>query len=153
LITAVRICRDIHANTALNGEGAKRFGGRWNSPGRPVVYLAGSAALAILEIAVHTGPDGLKLPFVVIDVECSSTDAVDLPAHQLPADWPDESTLQQTRQIGDTWLASKRSLLLRVPSAVVPREFNYLLNPLHPRFTEIRVGKPHSIAIDPRIKN
>jgi RES domain-containing protein len=134
-----RLCRRPHAD--LTGEGARRFGGRWNSSGRPVVYLAEHPALAALEVRVH----------------------LDLPLELLPADFvlmrvvlPDSpdtvvAAHDQTVQIGNAWLAEARSAALRVPSMLIPHAWNVLLNPVHPEATQAFVREIEPFGFYPRL--
>ncbi|MBE7211175.1 MAG: RES family NAD+ phosphorylase [Gluconacetobacter diazotrophicus] len=117
---AWRLCRAPFAD--LDRTGARLFGGRWNTPGRPVVYAASSAALAVLEVRVHLDLPPELLPddyvLLAIDLHDLASEVVD----EIP---PDPAAL------GDTWLREGRTPVLRVPSAIVPESSNLLLNPLH----------------------
>jgi RES domain-containing protein len=135
-----RLCRRPYAD--LTGEGARRRGGRWNSPGRAVVYLAEHPALAALELRVH----------------------LDLPFELLPADFvlmrvalPDAVIGRQdtippvTVATGDTWLTDARSAALRVPSVLIPHAWNVLLNPRHPDAEQARIVTIEPFGFDPRL--
>ena len=144
---------------AFSGVGAARDGGRWNSPSTRVVYASGSLALASLERLVHTfsvrGLEGLW----VHEFHFEEVDALRLPNDQLPEDWlrkpvpPDwhAPPPKLTQQIGDDWAARQASLLLRVPSAVLPLEHNYLINSLHPSFSLDRLAPPQQFRFDERV--
>lgn len=149
---AWRICKERFANTAFDGEGAFRDGGRWNSEGVRVVYVAGSAALATLEILVHVSePDDLyRTPFVLIPVDFAP-DLVSEPA-ALPPGWYEDPPPVAAAAIGDQWVESQISVLLKVPSAVIHSEFNYLINPAHPRFGELVIGPAEPFQFDSRLK-
>lgn len=126
----------------LDGFGAALTGGRWNSPSRRLVYTASSSALAVLEYLVHLEelPQDLILSFVDIP------DSLEIEEVEwVPAD-PHAS-----QQMGDEWLASLSSPVLRVPSVIAPDSFNYLLNPSHSRFGEISVSKTSLFAFDGRL--
>lgn len=148
---AWRICKERFAATAFDGEGAFRDGGRWNSEGIRVVYVAGSAALATLEILVHVSePDDLyRIPYVLIPVDFES-DLVSEPAG-LPQTWQKDPPPIEAAAVGDRWVESQASVLLKVPSAVIQSEFNYLINPLHPRFGELVIGTPEPFRFDSRL--
>jgi len=141
---AVRVYRIVAprwADSAFSGEGAQKYGGRWNSPGRRVVYLADTRALAALEMLVHlTTPSSRAKPYTqfeaILPAECI------VPADDDPRD---------RRGFGDRWLAEGRSLALRVPSVLIPEEPNYLLNPAHPDFDRIRIRKEGGFGFDPRL--
>lgn len=147
-----RICKERFANTAFDGEGAFRDGGRWNSEGVRVVYVAGSAALATLEILVHVSePDDLyRTPFVLIPVDFAADLVTEPPA--LPPGWHEDPPPVAAAAIGDQWVESQTSLLLKVPSAVIHSEFNYLINPAHPRFGELIIGPAEPFQFDSRLK-
>jgi RES domain-containing protein len=139
-VRIARICRAKYPD--LDGKGAAITGGRWNSPGTPIVYASSCGALAVLEYRVHThvNPDDLLIYTIEIPdslpVETSS--------------WtPDTGT---SRHVGDTWIKTKRSPILSVPSVVVPRQINYLLNPQHPDLAGlIKVIDRQSFMLDVRL--
>lgn len=148
-----RIDKSKRAATSFSGEGARLYGGRWNSPGRPLIYTSEHPALAALEILVHAIPEKLLLRAYCL-TEVTFDDAlIDLlPKKALPKDWSDDPAPKSTQLLGDTWLASEDSQpVLRVPSAVVGGTYNYLINPLHARFRRIRVGMPKPFRFDPRL--
>jgi len=126
----------------LSGEGARAYGGRWNSPGRPMLYTADSAALAVLEVRVH-----LDLPpeLVPDDYVLVMIDLAELPVETV-ASIPDDA-----REFGDDWLRNQRSPVLRVPSFIVPESSNFLLNPVHPLATAARVAQTRAFAFDRRL--
>ena len=140
-----------HAPVAFTGEGAASFGGRWNSVGVPVVYVAGSAALAALELLVHLELEDLYEEFVLFEVgfEESLVEAVGI--EKFPRNWQSELPEPELQQIGDEWAASARSVVLRVPSAIIDDDWNYLLNPLHREFRKIKLGKPRKFRFDSRL--
>jgi len=140
-----------HASTAFDGRAAQRFGGRWNSSGRRAVYGSATKSLAVLEVLVHLDV-GRPLPRLVaftFEVDDALVDRI--PVARLPRHWRTAPGLEVTQRIGDEWLASGRSLALAVPSAIVPEEWNYLLNPAHPRFGSLRFGRPVPFLLDPRL--
>ncbi|MBX6742832.1 MAG: RES family NAD+ phosphorylase [Acetobacteraceae bacterium] len=130
------------AYTDLSGEGARRHGGRWNSPGLPVVYMAEHPALAVLEVRVHLDlpPDLLPDDYALMRV-----DLPDEPPEEVAAMPPDP------REAGDDWLRSGRTAVLRVPSAIVPTATNLLLNPRHPRAAEAQVSLTRPFQFDVRL--
>lgn len=137
-----RLTRAAYA--ALNGEGARLYGGRWNSPGRAVVYTAAEAALAVLEVRVH-----LDLPFdllpddyVLLTIETGEPRAEEGPALNDPG---------ACRAYGDRWLAERRSALLRVPSVIVPESRDVLINPAHPDALGIHIVQSRPWTFDPRL--
>lgn len=138
----------------LSGHGAYLFGGRWNLPGRAVLYTASQRALAVLELLVHLPakdlPDDMYL--LTLDVPDDVSREELFPA-DLPADWQRLSVPQPTAAIGQRWLESGRTLALRVPSVVVPDEHNLLLNPAHPEFARVRLAlEPAHFCFDERLR-
>lgn len=151
MITIWRICTKQHIRNAFSGEGAASNGGRWNSPGTPVVYTAGTQSLAALEILVHTADpnDLIDLGYVAIPVELDEEMVADVP--RLPRNWMTYPAPLATMRLGDAWINAKTSVVLRVPSVVIPSESNYLLNPAHPDFGRLSIGKPIAFAFDQRL--
>ena len=147
---AWRIVKKAHAATAFSGEGARRFGGRWNSPGTPVVYTSGTLALAALEILVHLNPP-VRLEYVAIPFDFEDAWVQKLKLSDLPADWMEEPPPPSTQLLGDRWVKQARSAILELPSAIVRIEPNYLLNPAHPDFRKVQIGKAMPFAFDPRL--
>jgi RES domain-containing protein len=149
-ITSWRIVKKKHVARAFDGEGARVNGGRWNSAGVPAIYTAGSIALAILEMLVH-GVAPLVANYSVIPVTFDSALLQNVDVSALPAGWNKYPAPAVTIGIGDEWLRSRRSVVLRVPSAVVASESDYLLNPRHPDFASVVVGDPGDLPLDPRL--
>ncbi len=150
-LTAWRITKRKHARDAFTGEGAREFGGRWNNPGTAMVYTAESQSLAALEMLVHLDSPELLQKYVLIGVEIDDELVTQLDMSRLPRNWRDDPPPAQVRAIGDEWVVSGSSAVLRVPSALVPGENNFLLNPQHPDFAKLRIGKPLSFRFDPRL--
>jgi RES domain-containing protein len=151
LISAWRITKQKHAKTAFTGEGARLYGGRWNSLGRLVVYTAASRALALMEILVHLESAVVLSRYVVFKVDIDDSLVADLPLNTLPKNWSTEPAPKRLQRLGDDWLDSGRSAVLRVPNAIVGGEFNYLLSPLHPDFPKLRISGPERFQIDRRL--
>jgi len=146
-----RICGARWAAEAFNGEGARRFGGRWSSRGVSVVYCSESRALAMLEVLAHVeSPELLSHSEWVLVSARMPAELVEKPA-RVPDNWRRFPAPAETRRFGDAWIADGRSAALRVPSAVVPGEFNYLLNPAHPRFNDVKPGRPEPFTFDHRL--
>ena len=149
-LTLWRLTKARYAASAFDGEGARLYGGRWNSPGRAVVYLAGSLALAALEILVHVKSQSELEGYVKIRIEVPEGLIATVAA--LPENWQQGRAPDETRAIGDAWLEVGETPLLRVPSVVIPEEHNYLLNPQHPRFSDLTVGKAEPFSFDSRLR-
>ena len=135
----------------FDGEGARLYGGRWNNAGVPVVYAAGACSLALLEVLVHV-PDLVVLQgYVVYRVEIPDSLIADVPFEELPANWNRPGLVPDLRKFGDEWARTRGSVALRVPSAIVPVEHNYVLNPRHPDFERVVVGPREPLPVDPRL--
>ena len=150
-VTAYRIIKARHARQAFSGFGAHRYGGRWNTKGHAVVYTSESLSLALLEILVHLPRPRLLASHRAALAEIPTDQVERIPS--LPRGW--RSDVRKTRAVGDAWLERSSSVALEVPSVlyrcgdVVPK--NYLINPLHAKFSEIDIGRFRSLDIDPRI--
>lgn len=148
-IRAFRIVSLQWRRTALSGEGARLYGGRWNPPGFRCVYLAESRALALLEILVHLTPATRRLPLWLVEVEFPASLVQD--AGGLPPDWKAHPASPATQSVGRNWLEAAGSAVLRTPSVLVPEEFNYLLNPSHPDADQIVEGASARWQLDQRL--
>jgi RES domain-containing protein len=146
--SAWRLTKTKYLAAAWDGEGAKRAGGRWNSPGTAVVYVSGSLSLALVEVLVHLSPEILPA-FSAIPVAFDES-LVTVPA-RIPDGWRESPPPPATQAIGDLWVAAGTSVVLRVPSVIVPGESNFLLNPGHPDFRRLRIGDAASFPFDARL--
>jgi RES domain-containing protein len=150
-IRAWRLVQARWVDAAFSGEGAQKYGGRWNHRGIPMVYTAGSVSLAALELLANLhAPEQLR-NFISIPVTFHDSLILQLPVEDLPSDWNAPVTVAGTRDIGSSWAANNLSAVLAVPSAVIPLEANYLLNPLHPDFQKLQIGVPEAFQFDPRL--
>lgn len=146
-----RIVRAEFAATAFSGEGAFRFGGRWNSKGRRVVYTAGSVSLAGMEMLVHLSRKDILGEYVLVRATIpAGLQVVD--AAELPIGWDSDPPGMPSQAFGDAWVDGAASAVLTVPSCVVPYEANYLLNPAHPDFADVTIDEPVPFRFDPRLK-
>ena len=151
VLTLYRLVATRWAATALSGEGARLYGGRWNSIGYPLVYLSSSRSLCALESLVHLtslGSRKKQFSFLEVSIAKSMVQTLSVP---LPTDWRLEPPVTSTMQLGDNWLQKGSSLALQVPSAVIPEESNYLLNPLHKDFSQITLSDPLKFRFDERL--
>jgi len=124
---------------------------RWNSQGRFVIYTAGSVSLACLENLVHRNAAALLGDFRIMYINIPDNLTIDeLPASSLGQNW--EVNFMQTRQIGNNWLDEQSSTILKVPSAIVQEEYNYLINPAHPEFAHISLLGSEAFTFDRRLK-
>jgi RES domain-containing protein len=147
---AWRIVKFRHARTAFSGMGAALGGGRWNPPGVKVVYASATRSLAILENLVHLNPPVL-FRYVCIRIEFDDSLAGKIVPTALPRDWWIQPPPSSAQKIGYDWIRSGKSVVLAVPSAIVWSEWNFLLNPAHPDFKNIRIGKPEPFIFDSRL--
>lgn len=148
---AWRILKKRHVPFAFDGEGARQYGGRWNSPGTSVVYASETRALCLLEVLAGLRSVKPIDAYVLIPVRFHDAMVIGVERNDLAADWRRSPPPPTTQQIGDDWVQRQRSAVLRVPSAIVPEESNYLLNPAHPDFGRIEIGPPEEILIDSRL--
>ncbi len=148
-----RVCRKARAATTFDGEGARRYPGRWNPAEHvPVVYCSSSLSLATLEYFVHVDPDDIPDDLVAIRAELPDAVAVErVEASALPKDWRRYPGPVALKDRGSAWAASGRSVALLVPSAVTPIENNIVLNPRHPDIAALAHGKPGPFEFDRRM--
>src|SRR5437868_7486473 len=134
-----RIVKEKHAKTAFSGEGARIFEGRWNSAGVGMVYCSEHLSLAALEILVHTQPVSIQGKFRVFEVDWHEAMMSAIELKKLPKGWDAQPPVAASKQIGDEWIRSARSVVLAVASVIVPQERTFLLNPKHRDFAQIRI--------------
>lgn len=149
--TAWRITKRKHERHAFAGAGARKYGGRWNSPGLAVVYTAQSQSLAVLEMLVHLNGPELLERYVLIPVEIDHSRVEKIAIRELPRNWRAYPAPKALRAIGDQWLEAGGSVVLEVPSALLPAESNFLLNPNHSDFQKLGIGDPVPFQFDSRI--
>jgi len=151
-LTVVRLGKHAHRAQLFSGEGGLHAAGRWTSRGHPVVYTSASISLAVLEYTVNyrrrnwvpaTVLGRATIP-ASVRIEAVSTTG-------LPCKWFAPDPPPRLREIGGDWLRRRESAALKVPSAIVAEEFNYLLNPLHADFRKISLGAPQVFHFDRRI--
>lgn len=134
----------------LSGIGAKLYGGRWNSPGLPVIYTAENISLAVLEILVRTDKYSIPITYNLVKISFPDTATViEIQEKKLKRNW--EFDPGYTQWMGDEFLKANEALIMKVPSAVVPEESNYLLNPGHPDFKKIKIAETDAFNFDKRL--
>ena len=146
-----RICRKLHALNAFSGEGARLYGGRWNSPGVRVVYTSASLALAAVETFVHLEPN--LRPDDLVSVECVLPDEIEIERitlKTLPRTWH-KARDESLRAFGDDWIRGGKTVSLYVPSAAIRGEWNVLINPAHPDLSSLAVREPKPFEFDLRM--
>lgn len=147
-----RLVKQRRLACAFDGEGAKRFGGRWNSRGYSMVYCSQHLSLAALEILVHMEVEDFGGAY--LSIHCQVPDDLKIPVvnvSQLPVNWRDIPGPSPLTAMGNQWIAGRQSLLLAVPSVVIPQESNILINPQHSDFEKIQFGPPTSFGLDSRL--
>lgn len=146
-----RIVREPYSKTALDGEGSFLFGGRWSSPGTRIAYTAEHLSLAMLEYFVHIDANDPPKDLVVVaaDIPDNVTRVV-LNPDELPANWRQVPAPPGLAGIGDSFAAERKSAILVLPSALVPTESNWLINPLHSEFAGIEMHRPEPFQYDAR---
>jgi len=136
----------------FDGDGAYRFGGRWNSRGTRILYTAGSLSLAALEMVVHLNSEEILLSYSFASAEFDESLILSVEEFQtLPENWNASPSPLEIQRIGDEWAEAQASVVLKVPTSVLPVEFNYLINIRHPGFTKIKLGKPQPFTFDKRL--
>lgn len=147
-----RICRRRFARDAFDGQGARRLGGRWNYPGEAVVYTSATLSLAALEMFVNLSP--AKYPADLVSLEANLPDDIlteRVELGSLPRNWRATPSPIALQDVGSQWIASRRTAVLYVPSAVIPEDFNVLLNPANPDFQRLQIGRPRRFQFDVRM--
>jgi len=150
LIHVYRIAKTSYIKD-LTGAGARLYGGRWNHKGTPLIYTSQTRSLATVEFLVH-----LSLPHAPADISMATIEIPDdvrpevIALHSLPSNWRKKPAPSELADLGTTWAQAKRSLLLRVPSAVVEHEFNILINPAHPDMPRVAVVNVEKLTINDR---
>ena len=141
----------ISRHRDLDRLGGLRAPGRWHERGLPVVYLAETAAGALLEVCVHTAANDVPPSYTLLEITVPTAIKIEaISADSLPQDWLED--LEATRAIGSEWLRSSRSALLRIPSVLAPATFNVLLNPAHLDSEQIAITTVLEYPFDPRLK-
>lgn len=143
----------LKKHAAPDGEGARRYGGRWNKPGTRVIYTSGTLSLAALEYLVHVDSD--ILPNSLVSVRATIPDTLQIETidiSSLPGDWKDEIIPVSLQELGTSWANQGKHPVLRVPSVVIEHEWNYVLNPLHPDFSKITWDTSIGFSFDPRLR-
>lgn len=146
-----RISRRTYAHD-LSGRGAELHGGRWNPPGVKVVYTSSAASLAILEsLAWSSLNQLLHAGFVLTQIRCPDDSIHEISIAELTAQWQAPESYSALQNIGMEWLSGQNSLLLKVPSAIIPLEFNFLINPNHDRMREVVIEEMYALTLDQRV--
>ena len=148
-----RMVRASRAQAAFTGEGPRRYGARWNSPGVTVVYVSEHQSTATLEVFANRTPFIPDEHYKAFHLEWPDDLAEFFPLKHLPSNWRIHPPPIETREIGDRWVKQRRSVVLALPSAVSPADKNFLLNPNHPDFKRVRISSPINFEFDQRLVN
>ncbi len=143
-----RLSKEIYAND-LSGKGAEIAGARWNSKGRPALYTGQSIALCVAEIAVHIPLGILPRDYRLVHIEIPDVEFFE--PKRLPKDWNIFPHPNSTQKIGDKFLKENKFLLMKVPSAAVQWEFNYIINTRHINFSEVKIKTIEKFTFDDRL--
>ena len=146
-----RLIKTKYASTAFDGEGARIYGARWNSPGTRVAYAADNSALAVLEVLVHLKSGAILSSYSLVTATIPDGLVEVIDKLILPVDWNSSPVPPKVQAIGDLWIRSGTSLALRVPSAIVPGSNNVLINPQHPDIAYFAVDAIEPFAFDARL--
>ena len=133
----------------LSGEGAKIYGGRWNSVGNAALYISEFISLSILEILVRTGLLSSPDSYSLLTIEIPDNSITEIELKRLKYGW--KNHIEYTQLIGDEFINSNTSLTLKVPSAIVPQEHNFLINPLHKDFKKVKIIHSELLELDKRL--
>jgi len=147
---AWRIVKKKHQKNALTGEGARLFGGRWNTPGQAIIYSTETLSGALLEILVHSNRQLLS-HYIVYRLVFPKRIVSNVDTAELPKNWRSSPPPPKLGQIGDRWCIEQRSAALRVPNPVVPLETNYLVNPAHADYRLVEIEGPIDYVLDDRL--
>lgn len=151
MITAWRLVKSRHARAAFDGEGARLHGGRWNSPGTRIAYASDSIALAALEVLAQLQSTAVLQTYALASIRFPEELVEVLQANSLPKGWRRFPSRPENHAIGDSWAAAGRSLVLRVPSAIIPPASNFLINPAHADLSRVVIERPERFTFDTRL--
>jgi RES domain-containing protein len=151
-IESWRLVKTRFVRHALDGEGARLYGGRWTSPGLPVVYTSATASLAVLEVFANAQRRAeLLTHFQLLSCTFDESLVTSIDPLNLPPNWRQSPAPSELQKIGDEWLRNAASLVLEVPSSIIEHESNYLINPLHRDFKRLKSSAPEPFVIDMRL--
>ena len=146
-----RLSKSKYSND-LSGKGAEKSGGRWNSRGTAMVYTSESRALCTTEVAVHTPLGILPKDYVLVSIKIPDDIKIQtLSVKTLPSDWNSIPHSGTTQDLGDLFVGANNLAVMKVPSAVVPGDFNFLFNPVHPDSSKIKITKTEAFSFDKRM--
>ena len=144
-----RLANEPYKND-ISGDGASRYGGRWNSSGLKVLYTSQSISLTILESLVHLRSDLIPASQHLLRIEVPDKDIIEISTVKIKPGW--EREYEYTQWIGDQFITQNQGLLLRVPSVIVPEEFNLLINPINKEFKKVKLLRSDLLRLDKRLR-
>jgi RES domain-containing protein len=136
----------------LSGEGAKLHGGRWNRIGHPCIYASETRALCILEYAANVSLEQLPLSLSITVYLIPDNSWKQFNENDLPKNWNEVPVTSEVKDWGTAHLQEKKFLAIKLPSVIIPTEYNFIINPLHPDFKKVKIKNIHSFTFDHRIK-
>lgn len=152
-MTVFRLTKEKYKND-LSGIGAEKYGGRWNNKGTRIVYTAESRSLTVLELAVHVAFNILPKNYYIVEIEIPENSILEFDISLLKKkDWKSNPPIEFTQSEGDKFILGNEFLCLKVPSAIVEGDFNYLINPLHPDFSKVKIKTTSTFEFDERLLN
>jgi len=134
----------------LSGLGAATYPGRWNGKGTYILYTAATASLALLESVVHIS-NIPTIPYCMIGIEIPDNELAEVSVKDLPAGWQNNPPAEDLKEIGNQFVKEGKYLALKIPSALMPEEFNIILNPSHPDFKKVKIISKRNLSIDERL--
>ncbi|HZN54819.1 MAG TPA: RES family NAD+ phosphorylase [Candidatus Polarisedimenticolaceae bacterium] len=147
-----RLCRSRYSAEALNGEGGLGASGRWHLKGTRIVYASQTLSLAALEYLVHVARDLAPPDLISVEIDVAPPVKIErLAPSDLPDGWNAMPAPAAAQRLGTAWIARGESTVLEVPSALIPHEHNYLLNPARSDFAKVTVVKRRRFSFDPRL--
>ena len=146
-----RIGRTRFANDTT-GEGARLFGGRWNHKLTPCIYTSESRALALLEYTANVNIEDIPRALSITTFEIETENILEIPMTDLPGNWMTSPAPSSTKDFGTILLEKKRHPIIKIPSAIVPDEFNFLINPAHSESVGFRIIDVKDFVYDVRLK-
>ena len=150
-LTGWRIVPEDKSAHPFDGEGARLYGGRWNSAGVAMVYASEHQSLAALEVRVHIDATRKQRRYKCFAFHFDVSLMEKFRTRLLPKNWREEPPPPDLQRLGDQWVRSNVSPILAVPSVIIPDEFNYLINPRHQDFSRVKIDKPTDFAFDQRL--
>ena len=133
----------------ISGEGARLYGGRFNPVGVAALYTSENISLCILEILVRASRTTAPDTYTLISIEFPETNMREITPKKLKKDW--QADIDYTQGIGEDFLKNNQALCLKVPSAVIPVEHNYILNPAHADFNKVTIIETQLLQLDKRL--